>query len=66
MNIPASLARVLDSRGIVGEARTKYLAPADFSQIERPQHLPGLETVVARLMGAIQSNQAIGIYADYD
>jgi single-stranded-DNA-specific exonuclease len=66
MNIPASLARVLDSRGIVGEARTKYLAPADFSQIERPQNLPGLETVVARLMGAIQSNQAIGIYADYD
>jgi single-stranded-DNA-specific exonuclease len=66
MNIPASLARVLDVRGITGDARTKFLSPVEWSEIERPESLPGLGTVVSRLLGAVQSLQPIGIFSDYD
>lgn len=66
MNTPASLARVLDVRGITGLARQKYLAPVDITDLERPEKLPGLEEVRDRLLKAIDAGEQIAIFADYD
>lgn len=53
MNTPASVARVLNVRGITGEARTRFLSPTEWSQIERSETLPGLASVVTRIHAAV-------------
>ena len=60
------IARLLAARGIVTlEQATEFLAPS-LSHLHSPYLMAGLRTAVDRLRAAIERNETIFIYGDYD
>lgn len=66
MQLPASLARLLVVRGIqTAEQAQKFLSPA-LEDLHSPYLMTGLRTAVQRLRAAIERNETVLIYGDYD
>jgi len=66
MNLAPSLARLVAARGIVtvDEAR-QFLAPS-LSDLHSPYLMTGLRAAVERLRAAIERDETVLIYGDYD
>ena len=66
LNIHPVTARLLVSRGIDSQAAAhRFLAP-DWNDILNPRDLPDLERAVARTVRAIQHQERILVFGDYD
>lgn len=64
-NIDDLLAIVLANRGIKKENLQKYLSPTR-NDFYNPFEMPDMEKAVERILKAIENNQKIIIYGDYD
>ena len=63
---PDMLCRVLAARGVTHETVAEYLDPTVRALMPEPFTLQGMEAAVARLVGAIESGETVGIFGDYD
>jgi single-stranded-DNA-specific exonuclease len=64
--IDGPLARVLVGRGVVdGEGARSYLKPA-LKELPDPSRLAGMDAAVERIVSALDKNEQIGIFGDYD
>lgn len=64
MRIPRPLLAVFEKRGITNVA--SFLAPSSWSQVPNPLSIAGMESVVTRILAAIQHKESIAVFADYD
>ena len=66
-DLPPAVANVLARRGISDPAEAEaFLAPALRDLLPDPRRLKDMEPAAARLCAAVQRNQRIAIFADYD
>jgi single-stranded-DNA-specific exonuclease len=64
--IASTLARLLVMRGITGaEAAERFLTPL-LSHLHSPYLMAGMKTAVDRIEAAIENNEPVLIYGDYD
>jgi len=64
--LPEIIGRFLDARGIAAEQVDTFLDPKLSSSLPDPAHLLDMDVGVARLIQAIQENEKIAIFGDYD
>lgn len=64
--IPDILARIAAGRGITLDSLASYLNPSLRELLPDPAHLKDMDKAVARLVTAVQQNETIGIFGDYD
>ena len=62
---PEVLDCLLSSRGIKGDLVSRFLQPR-LADLHRPDLLHGIEKSVSRILEAIQNDQPIVVYGDYD
>jgi single-stranded-DNA-specific exonuclease len=60
------VGRILSSRGIDLETAENYLNPTIRTYLKDPSHLLDMDKAVDRLLKAIQENESIVIFGDYD
>lgn len=63
---PDLLARVLAGRGVQAQDCAAFLDPTIRALMPDPDVLVGMETLVARLVEAIQRGDTVAIFGDYD
>lgn len=66
LHISDTLARILVGRNITLEEAETYLNPSLKHYLPDPSHFKDMDKAVARLTTAIQNNEIIGIFGDYD
>ncbi len=64
--VPEALARILVGRGIGLEDAQDFLQPSLKSSLPDPLHFKDMDKAVERLLRAVQHNEKIGIFGDYD
>ncbi len=64
--LPEIIGRFLDARGITAEQVDNYLDPKLSASLPDPAHLLDMDVGVARLIQAIQANEKIAVFGDYD
>jgi single-stranded-DNA-specific exonuclease len=66
LNIPTTVAVLLVNRGIMtAEEATLYLK-SDLSQLHDPFLMAGMDDAVKRVMSAIENEESITVFCDYD
>ncbi len=63
--LPPQLARLLEERGIVGSEQATFLNP-QYEERPDPFLMRGMDSAVARIKKAIESNEVIAVWGDYD
>lgn len=63
---PESLARVLAGRGVTPDGAAAFLSPSLRQDLPDPSSLADMDAVAMRLADAVQANQAIAVFGDYD
>ncbi len=66
LGVPEIVARVLAGRGIDAEQAPLFLEPRLRDQLPDPAHLKDMDVAAARLARAIEANELIAIFGDYD
>ncbi len=66
LQLPELLARILAGREVDCDAAADYLSPTLKSCLPDPFHLRDMDKAVARIVSAIQNNETIAIFGDYD
>jgi single-stranded-DNA-specific exonuclease len=66
LNVSPLLAQVLLNRGITTQAEGQSFLWPKLSELIEPVLLPGIAEAVARIKKALQENEKISIYGDYD
>lgn len=66
LNISEAFARVLINRRLDSPEKIKKFLHSDISQMHSPYLLKDMKTAVERIFTAIQNNEKICIYGDYD
>jgi single-stranded-DNA-specific exonuclease len=66
MNISPLIAKLLVTRGIKTEMEAKHFLGADVAHFHDPYLLDGMTAAVERIRRAIQQQEKIRIYGDYD
>lgn len=64
--LPLPLARVLAARGVAPAEAAGYLRPALRDLLPDPRALRDMERAAARFLAAVQAQEKIAIFADYD
>lgn len=64
--LPDVVARLLAGRGVALDAVADYLAPSLRHALCDPSDLQDMDNAASRLADAIQSREAVGLFADYD
>ena len=64
--VPPFLATLLWQRGIKDKAEYEAFVHPDISRLHDPFALHDMDKAVARILEAIEQNQKITIYGDYD
>ncbi|CCG07914.1 single-stranded-DNA-specific exonuclease RecJ [Pararhodospirillum photometricum] len=64
--MPEILGRVLAGRGVTPEEAEAYLDPKLATFLPDPSHLLDMDRAVDRLVQAIDANETLGIFGDYD
>ncbi len=64
--IPSVVAQLLLSRGIADPQQAKQFLDPKLSDLREPELLPGITAAADEIMSAIQAQQQIVIYGDYD
>ncbi|MCB2082107.1 MAG: DHH family phosphoesterase, partial [Rickettsiales bacterium] len=65
-DLPDFIARILSMRGIGMDDAEAFLRPTLRDALPDPTHLLDMETAVARIVAAVQQQQKVVIYGDYD
>jgi len=66
LNVPEILGRVLSDRGLDVETAPDFLDPKLKTQLPDPLHLKDMDKAAERLADAIQADENIAIFGDYD
>lgn len=66
LGIPEVVARILCARGIAPEEAPAFLKPTLRHFLPDPFHLRDMEKAAARVADAIEHDETIGIFGDYD
>jgi single-stranded-DNA-specific exonuclease len=66
LGVPEIIGRLLAQRGVDLDHAPGFLAPRLRDQLPDPCHLLDMEAAAARLVRAVQENEPIGIFGDYD
>ena len=66
LEISEILARVLAARGITAEDAERFLNPALRDSLPDPSILKDMDLAASRLAGAIQADEKIAVFGDYD
>ena len=66
LEISEILARVLAARGITAEDAERFLNPALRDALPDPSILKDMDLAASRLAGAIQADEKIAVFGDYD
>ena len=64
--LPAATAMVLARRGVAADAVDSFLAPTLRDTLPDPRGLKDMERAATRLLTALDRDEAIAIFADYD
>ena len=64
--LPEAVAQILARRGVPPAEAQSFLAPSLRELLPDPHCLKDMEKAAARFLAAVQSNQKIAIFADYD
>ena len=64
--LPEAVGRVMAARGIQLDEAEAFLAPSLKEQLPDPSHLLDMDKAVTRLTAAIQADEVIGVFGDYD
>lgn len=64
--LPEIIARILNLRGIHIDQAENFLNPTLKAYLADPSHLKDMDKAVDRLVKAIQKNEIVAIYGDYD
>ena len=65
-NLPTIVARLLVARGIQEPELESFLNPSLKTLMPDPSHLKDMDKAVARLVTALQAQQKIAVFGDYD
>ena len=65
-DLPDVLTRVLAARGVLAQDANAFLAPSLRDLMPDPLSLKDMDKASARIFTALQANQRIAIFADYD
>lgn len=65
-NLPDIIAKIINSRKVPFEKTDTYISPQIKSLLPSPFILKDMDKAVNRIVRAIESNEAIGIFGDYD
>ncbi|MGN0929026.1 MAG: single-stranded-DNA-specific exonuclease RecJ [Alphaproteobacteria bacterium] len=65
-NLPDIIARIINSRKITFEETETYISPQIKNLLPSPFILKDMDKAVERIVRAIESGEAIGIFGDYD
>ena len=65
-DLPEAVGRVMAARGISLEDAAGFLKPALKDLLPDPSHLNDMDKAVDRLVTAVQQEETIGIFGDYD
>jgi single-stranded-DNA-specific exonuclease len=66
LGLPVAAARALAARGLDGAAAESFLAPTLRASLPDPSSLADMDAAADRLARAIERDEAIAIFADYD
>jgi single-stranded-DNA-specific exonuclease len=66
LNIDQSLAQILNQRGIASFEEARYFFRPQLTHLHDPFLMKGMEQAIDRIRLALQSNEKILIYGDYD
>lgn len=66
LGVPDVLGRVLAARGVGIDEAEAFLDPKLRDLLPDPSHLLDMDKAVARIVGAINGGEKIGVFADYD
>ncbi len=66
LGLPVAAARALAARGLDGADADAYLAPTLRASLPDPSSLADMDTAADRLARAIERDEAIAVFADYD
>ncbi len=64
--LPELVGRVLAGRGVALDQADAFLNPTLRELLPDPFHLKDMDLAVARLVGAIEGGETIGVFGDYD
>ena len=64
--LPVSLARTLILRGVDSAAATDRFLRPRLSDLSNPLEIPGMAAAVERLWRAVESQEAVVVFGDYD
>ncbi|MDP7625193.1 MAG: single-stranded-DNA-specific exonuclease RecJ, partial [Rhodospirillales bacterium] len=64
--LPEIIGRFLDTRGITADQVEAFLDPKLTSSLPDPAHLLDMDAGVARLIQALQGQEKIAVFGDYD
>ena len=64
--LPEIIGRFLDTRGITADQVEAFLDPKLTSSLPDPAHLLDMDAGVARLIQAVQGQEKIAVFGDYD
>jgi len=66
LGVPDVLGRILAARGVGIDEAEAFLDPKLRDLLPDPSHLLDMDKAVARIVGAINGGEKIGVFADYD
>ena len=66
LGIPEVMGRIIAARGVEADAVDRYLAPTLRDFLPDPSRLKDMDAAVARLARAVEGNEQIAIFGDYD
>ncbi len=66
LDLPDAVARILAARGFTRETAEPFLNPTLRDLMPDPSILTGMDTAVTRLVSAIEADQKIVVFGDYD
>jgi len=66
LGLPDAVARVLAARGVDTDQAPGFLAPTLREHLPDPAHLLGMAAAVERLVRAVQKDELVAIFGDYD
>lgn len=66
LDLPDAIARILAGRGFNAETAAPFLNPTLRDLMPDPSTLAGMDQAVTRLVSAIENNETIAVFGDYD
>ena len=66
LGVPDIVGRLLANRGIAPETAGEFLDPSLKASLPDPSHLKDMDAAVARIVAALEGEEPIAVFGDYD